>query len=116
MIFKAEDVHEYILKSEKDKTDATVFFLKELTGNVSNRVVDDAGYRDKENKFRIKMGESNKIILINCLVGWKNMKNKKGEDVPFSCDKSQLLPPNVALELIGEINRISIVEEEEIKN
>jgi hypothetical protein len=116
MILTTDEVYEYTLIRDKDKPDATIFLIKEITCAVTNRISDDTTYRDKDGLFKVKMGETKKIIISCCLVGWKNLKNKKGEDIPFSQENIMKLPPLAQTEIVNEINRISEVSEAQRKN
>ena len=115
MILTTNDVHEYILDREKGKADATVFLLKEITCGIQNIISNEATTRDKLGNLKILVGDTQKILLSNCLVGWKNLKNSKGEDIPFSIESISNLPAYIQGELIPEINRISSPTEEEKK-
>lgn len=116
MILTTDEIYEFTLAKEKGKTDVTVFLIKEVTCDVSDKIADEATYRDKEGRVRVKMGESNKILAKNCLVGWKNLKNKKGEEIPFSVEMIPKFPPLVREEINNEINRISIPTDDDKKN
>ena len=115
MIITTDEIHEYILDREKGKSDATIFLLKEITCGVQNIISNEATTRDKNGNFKILVGETQKILLVNCLVGWKNLKNKKGEEVLFTVENIFKLPSFVQGELIPEINRISTPTEDEKK-
>jgi hypothetical protein len=115
MIVNDEAV-EYTLEAEKGKPNASVFLLKEITCGVSFKVQNEATYIDDKGKYRVKLGEAQKIQLTSCLVGWRNVKNKKGEDLEFSYENVLKLSPKVQTELNEEINRISIPKDDDIKN
>ena len=115
MIINDEAV-EYTLKAEKGNPNASVFLLKEITCGVSFRVQNEATYIDDKGKYRVKLGEAQKIQLTSCLVGWRNVKNKKGEDLEFTIENVMKLPPKVQTELNEEINFISMPKDDEVKN
>lgn len=115
MIINDESV-EYILESEKGNPSASVFFLKEVTCGISFRVQNEATYIDDKGKYRVKIGEAQRIQLLSCLVGWRNVKNKKGEEITFTTENVLKLPPKVQTELNEAINSLSIPKDDEIKN
>jgi len=115
MIINDEAV-EYTLKAEKGNPNASVFLLKEITCGVSFRVQNEATYIDDKGKYRVKLGEAQKIQLTSCLVGWRNVKNKKGEDLAFTTENVLKLPVQIQNELNNEINFISMPKDDEVKN
>jgi len=115
MIINDEAV-EYVLKAEQGKPNASVFLLKEITCGISFRVQNEATYQDEKGRYRVKLGEAQRLQLISCLVGWRNVKNKKGEEVEFCVDNILKLPPRIQTELNEEINRISMPKDDDIKN
>ena len=116
MILTTDEVYEFVLAKEKGKPEPTVFLIKEMSCGVSNIISNEATTRDKFGNIKVLLGEASKLLILNCLVGWRNLKNKKGEEVSFSIENIMKLPGFVQTEINNEINRISTPTDEERKN
>ena len=116
MIIKEGKTYEYILLREREKKEPTIFIIQEMNVEIANQIDDETTMFDRRGQTRLLVGSAKWKKLERCLVGWKNLKNDKGEELPCTSENKLKLPAYVQEELVGEINRISILNEEEEKN
>lgn len=121
--------HEYILKRERGSENPTVFLCR------------FQHYRDRAKFFdtlktggaegtALNAGTRERNVLRAGLVGWRNLLDSEGHDVPFKTDPSRkengrecvsedslnLLPGNVLTEIANFITERSTLDEDERKN
>jgi len=117
-----KEVREYILESERDSKSPTVFKLRSLSIREAVEIEDIIG--KSLNASGYPVGTFNYKVLKYGLVGWENLKDEKGKDVPFildatgkvSDDSLGVLPTEVRTELANAVWQGSNVSEEEAKN
>jgi len=102
----------YTLKEDRGKEDAPVFEIRsvdifevaEISGDAAFGVGMSLKATTKNIKDYLKLG----------LMGWKNLKDIDGTEVPFKIENFQLLPFAVLTELVSQMS--GTVTEEEEKN
>jgi len=98
---------DYVLKCDRDSDDPTVFKLRSLDRFESAEV-----QRKIENPKKENVSETIDKYLSQGLVGWTNLKDSEGNEVPFSTDNMRLLGFDYANELLKEITGAVSPEEE----
>jgi len=96
-----------------------IFILRRLTYGEMSNISDETQVLDEKNRLIFRGGTSTKLKIKSSLVGWKNIVDKDGKEVPCNSDNKEKLPPSVAIWLIKEIdilNKLNGIPEEERKN
>lgn len=96
-----------------------VFILKKLTYGEVASIQDCTSVVDDKNRIVYLGGTSNKLKIKYSLVGWKNIVDSSGKDVLCNDVNKEKLPPEVALWLnkeIDKLNALAGIPEEERKN
>lgn len=93
---------EYISPKDTDE-EKTTWILRSLTGFEFMECTTD--YDTMYTKF-VKRG----------LIGWKNFKDSKGEEIPFSVENMGRIMPIILQDISFKIQDISVLSEEETKN
>lgn len=120
---------DYILECDrkKEKEDQTVFELRWLTAQELARLEDGSltSIMSKENRpeFQIHSGSMQIKTLQIGLVGWRNFRDKDGNEIDFKqrndqCAKENLdyLHPQWRRELVEAITEMNQITEDETKN
>lgn len=100
---------DYVLKCDEGSDDPTVFRLRSLDRFESAEV-----QRKIEDPKKENVSETIDKYLSQGLIGWTNLNDTEGNEVPFSVDNMKLLGFDYANELLKEI--IGAVSPEEEKN
>jgi len=98
---------DYVLKCDRDSKDPTVFKLRSLDRFESAEVQRKIKDPQKENASDLI-----DKYLSQGLIGWTNLKDPDGEEVPFSNDNLRLLGFDYSNELLLEITGAVSPEEE----
>lgn len=94
---------EFISDQDKDEEIKTTWILRSLTGLEFLRCC-SSGYVDHD------------MIIELGLVGWKKFLDGEGKDIEFHVNMIPKIPPLYLQDISAEIQRISIITEDERKN
>lgn len=83
------------LKSEIPKEEWPVVNIKCRDGISIAKAEDDLGYQSKNDKLYTSSGTSRINALKKDIVNWKNIKDAKGNEVPFKRDGKGLVPDSL---------------------
>lgn len=118
---KLVNVKETFEKTYTEGTDEPkpIFMLRKLSfGEVAN-INNGKSILDESNRLIFMSGDNAKQKITLSVVGWKNITDDSGKELPCTDSNKELLPPRVAMWLVGEIdklNNLSGVPESERKN
>ena len=90
---------EFIPSSEKEVEKPVTFIVVPPTRNTILKIQDllQTSFTGEDFKKQFKFSEYAKILLDDCLVGWKNIVGADGKDIPFSKENTKYLSDLVML-------------------
>ena len=117
------DTYELVYKEDGVPDDkCSVFILRKLSAKDVNDITDQVTATDgtgKDAKFRFLGGTSTRMKIQKAVVGWRNVTDGNGKEVPCIGDMKDLLPADIQTWLsdhIDEVNGLKGIPEEERKN
>lgn len=121
IVISRKDRLEYVLREDRNSKEPTVFVFRPLTARERAECEDVLTSASVD---RFPMGTFAYKVLKNSLVGWRNLKDDKGKDVPFVTDPDgkitdeclALLSTAQRFELSDAAWRFNELGEEEVKN
>lgn len=96
-----------------------IFVLRKLTSGEVQQISDNVSAIDDKNRLLYLGGTSNRLKIKFALVGWRNVTDDSGKDVPCNDVNKEKLPPGISLWLskkIDEMNKLGGLSEEEKKD
>lgn len=105
--------------TETEEDPKPIFTLRKLTYGEMSNISDETQVLDEKNRLIFRGGTSTRLKIKYSLVGWKNITDNDGKEVPCNEANKEKLPPSVAIWLVREIdelNKLRGIPEEERKN
>lgn len=103
-----------------DEDKQPLFYIKKFSVSENSAIYDKAYGYDDAGKIQFLGGTVNRLKLKYGLVEWKNVKDSSGNDVKCTEETKDLLPTDVALWIVEEIDKLNGVStklsEDERKN
>lgn len=92
----------YVLKRERElsKERRSIFFLRPLKTSVVARIQDSQATMTQDGVFGFRTAQATLEILKEGLVGWENVVDERGEQVPFRTQGASDKPAQVTIDQI----------------
>jgi len=121
------DIHqtkEYVLKSERDKENPTIFVIGVLDGTTNARIQDcSTKYKmgldadpGAEAEMVFNLNQARVLYAKAGIKGIKNLVDSKGHSVEFEISVIEKLPSSILYEVGDEIKKFNNFSEDERKN
>jgi len=109
-------------KLDPDKR--SVFYLRAPRASVVARIQDSQSSMTSEGGFLFRTAQAALEMVQEGLARWENVKDERGQDVPFiaeadgrpSSETLDLLPPERVKELARAVENVAKLSEDEVKN